>query len=87
MDYQAPENQEIVKRFGIATATVVFLEKEGNSVRFENLVNEAWETVGQEERFTQTIRTNLERFLKKESAIQTQVNSEGTIINETLNWE
>ena len=87
MDYQAPENQEIVKRFGIATATVVFLEKEGNSVRFENLVNEAWETVGQEERFTQTIRTNLERFLKKESAIQTQDNSEGTIINETLNWE
>ncbi|MBR6436496.1 MAG: hypothetical protein IKS45_08315, partial [Thermoguttaceae bacterium] len=78
---------EIVKRFGIATATVVFLEKEGDSVRFENLANEVWETVGQEEKFTQTIRTNLERFLKKESVFQTQDNSEGTIINETLNWE
>lgn len=87
MDYQAPENQEIVKRFQVATATVVFLEKAGDSVRFENLANEAWETVGEEEKFTEAIRTNLERFLKKQSAAQAEDDHVGTIINETLNWE
>ena len=87
MDYQAPENQEIVKRFQVATATVVFLEKEGDSVRFENLANEAWETVGEDEKFTEAIRTNLERFLKKQSADQAEDDHVGTIINETLNWE
>lgn len=63
LNYEAAENREIAEKYGVATATVLLVRREGEAVTVENLVTQAWQTVGDESAFIEMLREHLAAFL------------------------
>lgn len=63
LNYEAAENREIAEKYGVATATVLLVRREGEAVTVENLVTQAWQTVGDEPAFIEMLRKHLTAFL------------------------
>lgn len=63
LNYEAAENREIAEKYGIATATVLLVRLEKDEATVENLVTQAWQTVGDEPAFIEMLRKHLTAFL------------------------
>lgn len=66
LNYAAAENRGIAEKYGIATATVLLVRREGEVETVENLVTPAWETIGDDAVFIEMLRTHLAAFLHGE---------------------
>ncbi len=86
INYQLPENAAIAQQYKIATATVLLSDKQGADERVENLAAQAWSLSGDDNAFMTMLKSNIEKFLRKES-ISCDNPDAGTPVEQNLNWE
>jgi hypothetical protein len=66
LEYDSPENKELVERFHIGTASIILVEQRGEViVRSCDVTSEAWHWIDYKKRFVEMLDTKLTDFFQE----------------------
>ena len=75
LEYDSPENKELVEQFHVGTAAIVLAEqREGTIVRSSDLTSEAWHWIDYEKRFVEMLDTKMTEFFQEQIAAPDNTN-------------
>lgn len=75
LEYDSPKNRELVERFRVGTASIIFVEQmEGEIVRSCDITPDAWHWIDYEKRFVEMLETKLTEFFRNEAVVSEDAN-------------